>query len=312
MSFNKYVEKRKQVQEIYIDLESYRENILSRLSGEILSTKKPEKEIFLNTINLERVEKILSKYNFPNTEACVVALIAENVNNISKILDRLKFYADIPEINEIQSEIIQYQRRLILERLDSEDIDVCCENLCAKAHSKLLKVSNYLNEGIQNLKHWDTISIKIKALDQKLNLENAEIIFGDLISGSVEVNISENDEYSFNKIKLENLSNKTKKSILNLFENLESTKKTKILYFHTKINEAKYFNSIIKDLSLGIKTDFPLHMNLYSEPTFIENYMTWKIKVEANNLSLSTNEVNAFQYNFTKQPNILWMEVYEA
>jgi hypothetical protein len=310
MSFNKYVEKRNQSQKIDINIDSYRESILTQLSGQILKANVENKEIIKNTLNVEQIEKTLQKYKFPKTENCKIALLAGNTTNILKILDS---YHLNDELKQIQSEITQYQRRLILEKLDSSDIDLCCENLCKKAQIKLQKLANYLNEVIKRLKHWDDIAIKIEAIyeNQKLDLEKAIINFGDLISGTVEISLLENNQFKIEKVKLENLSDKTKRSILNLLENSENSKQSKILYFHSAIHECKHYNSIIKDLSLGIKTDFPLYINLYSTPIVKENFITWKIKVEAKNLLLYLNENNYIQYNFSEQPKIFWMEIYE-
>lgn len=312
MSFLDYVNRKNSIQKVSVDIENYRHFLSETLASEILKPSENTDFILKNILNLKLLEKNLNSYHCPHTEEIITALNKTTVAATEMAYTKLNEWSNSSSFNDIKYLIAQYQKKLLQRKIDAADIDTSIQNLSYQAENFLEGIKRKIETNCKRIKNWDNVFIKLEANhdSKSLVLENVKITFGDVFEGTCTLYVDSNNRLSLISENLSALPDLIQKNVKKLVSSLmKENKKINpiVLYFDSHSFEQKVFENIAKDLSLGIKPEFPKHIYFKDAPINNKDEL-WKIKLDEDSVRMILHEGDVKEYCLLKDPNIFWIE----
>lgn len=281
MSFLKYIEDKSNFK-IKIKMDAYKENLYADLSALVIKPNDKISEAKKNIVNINEVSRILNELKYPFVDEFVMAIKTGNSKKIAKTYNSFRHWSeDIKSdlIDQIELIILRYQKNLFDKFLDSNQIDEAVDSCVDESQVILDEISQKVDLAIKNLPNWKKHLVHIEAIYPKNGwvINQAKII----IDNKYEIIA----EKIVNKIEFSNLKNELMlPDITDLLNKLNKNSKYSnivTLFMNRPIADRKYFETIKRDLSLGIKSVIPNNVSLLSTLVNDDNHTdVWKIKLE--------------------------------
>jgi len=316
MSFLKYIEN-KIKPNIIVSTDEYKEKLQADMASLVIKPDEKIIEAFKNIIDIKEFSINLSELSYPFSYELEMAVKTGD----PKILNRAhsKFrkwsnYTDADQIfsNKIETTIFKYQSKLYSREFGPLESDEVLKSSLVESVSIIDQMSHNINLAISKIDNWNNHQILIEAIPPKTGwiISEAKITIGDSFKISF---LYENTSIGF-KIKSlqekEELPISMKENIQDLLTKLKNNPKyNKILtlYMTTPFSERKYFETIKRDLSLGIKTTLPKHVALKTIPFSYEENDVWKVKIDEKYVKEFNKDIKEYQF-ITDETPVLWIE----
>jgi hypothetical protein len=312
MSFMNYVERKKNPK-IITNMDNYKNILQSEFSSLVLKPNFQSNEIKKNIVNIYEISKILYELSYQFSEELKMAIrtgdpvkINEAHKNFSSWAKSNKKNKDLTE--KIETILFNYQTKLYDEKILPEDIDKIVDFLVSESQIVLDQISQKIFLGISQIPSWRNYQITIEAL----------IPEKDWIVNEAKITIGENFKTSFvykknflgheiKNIEESEVPERMSKNIKLLIETLNSNSKNNrvlTLFMNRPFSERHYYETIKKDLSLGIKSVLPQHIVLSDYPLETDEDV-WKVKLEEKYIQ----ENNFKKYIIVEnEAPIIWIE----
>lgn len=306
MTFHKYSEfvaKKDNSREIVVSCENYKKFIQSELSSLVLRKTKLFDEAKKYLIDFYKIQEVLSQSNYPETEAFKIAIKSYDLTRIKDCLEQLKKYGNNKIISLIESNIFNFESKLLGENFDAKDVDISVDSLLNECDFILNKLCSKIYQGLQKIEcsHY---SVKIEACLPKsgVKVEAANVIIQSVIPLFFEFNLSDFTVQSFSsnlpeKIQLQH------DDLMNHFIGKNKTPRIVSAYLAESSKLRKQLQEKQTELSLGMKSFLKKETVIYKIPPSGDHDI-WKVKLNSPEIFENSNE-----YKLTNDAPIRWIEL---
>ena len=316
MSLKKYLETRKLKLSISSDLNSYKENLLGVLSSLVLLSEVSNKQIIKKTIPLHQIEKQLEQIAYPCVEKILSALSTVDLKKIKDVMEAFDAWSAGREdktISSLKYFFTEYQNKIISQKLSAEDIDAVNCNFIIEAENTLQIIKDKIKHVAEKYEILENYPIHMEGLfsENQLSLVEFKIKVGDFLENYFTLEVTENFEVNKKELVLDQMPEQVKKDVLKLVNELSKNIDSKSIgtyYFNIRKNEAFLFECMQKDLALGIKPEFPKHIQLTNIPYQQNEQDTWKIKIARKYVQKELHEGDIEYFSLVGRPLVYWME----
>lgn len=306
MSFKKYFEKKINPLRSKVVLDEYKEKLEANLASLVIKPNSEISNVKKNIVNIFEITKLLSELKYPLIDEFAMAIRTGNSKKISQTRKEFQQWSENNSnksiINYIESILFKYETYLFEDDFSPEQADEIVKSVLVESRVILEQMANKIDLAIEKCINWDNHEIIIEALypQKGLIVSEAKISVGN-------INFIMNDNFKI----VENNSN-LKLDIADLLNKLsENPKYNKILtlYMNRPKSEREYFESIKKDLSLGIEAVLPNYVILTTIP-LSENTDTWKVRIDEKYIREYLNEGNYKEFHILSDDvPIKWIEL---
>jgi hypothetical protein len=318
MSLKKYLESRKFKLSITSDLSLYKENLLGVLSSLIFISEVNNKQILKKTIPLHHIEKQLEEIDFPFIEKVMFALNAVDSKKIKDVMETFDAWSMNRKdnvINSLKYCFIEYQNKIISQKFSADEIDAVYSNFIFEAEKTLQMLKDKIRHIAEKHEILNNYPIHIEGIfdENELSLMKFKIKVGDFLENYFVLKISDNFKINKKELVIDQMSEQVKKDIFKLISELNEDNNQKNIdtyYFNVDKNKSYFFKFMQKDLSWGIKPEFPKHIQLTNIPYLQDEQDTWKIKIAKKYVQKELHEGDIEYFSLIGRPLVYWMERY--
>jgi hypothetical protein len=313
MSLKKYIEK-KEKPNIIVSLDSYKESLISCVSSLILKPQNiTESKKYI--IDYDYLEKILSEMAYPFSKQIQMILKTGDVCKINQAHKELKSwiknnYQSNNNSDFVDNAIYDYQSSLYQENITPDNIDKIFNSYLNESQKTMKLITNFISSKLEKIKNWNDHTIEIEALfpadglivnEAKVKIKHFDF---DLEFRSPNFVVKNIKEIEMMPSLSENVNN-----LLSLLTENEKFEKILTLYMTRPTEERSFYESIKREISLGISSVLPNHLELQSLP-IQENFKSdlWKVKVNSRYVCEKFIEGNYKQYEIINECPIRWIE----
>lgn len=315
MSFMKYFETRN-ISRTTVVMDDYEQKLKADISSLLLKPDAKINEARKSLINMQEVYKILSELNYPLRDEFWIAVRSSDPKNIRKVQAAFRRYSEYANLdrkllNQVESVLFSYQTNLYCKEFNSEDTDCVIKSILEDSTTVLNKMASRIDLAISQIPTWRDYQVKLEAISPASGwiVSEAKLTVGNTFNASFIC-----DSFPVFKIKPleentelpEVLKNNLQDLIVKLRDNPKYNRLL-TLYMTRPLSERKYFETVKRDLSLGLQSVLPNHVVLTDNPLF-NDLDIWKVKIEEKYLREELIE-NIKQYHVLEQDApIRWIE----
>lgn len=314
-----YLEKRKSNHLIVgISLDSYRENLVTSLSGLVIKREDKSREAIFKIIDCDSIKETLLEINYPYLESFMICIEQGNAKKITNHLENLENWVYKNSFNKsfidlVENEIRPFQAIICKRDLHPEDVDLVIDSLIQKSRTVIEEIASKIESSIEKLE-WGSCPILVKALPSENWIsESAKIEFGSNVFSSFDL-IKTSHGYVVENILMNEMPEKLKQQIQDLIQRLKESPKIKqvaTLYMAKPNINRNLFENKKRQISLGIQTYLPKGTLLTNIPSH-ENDDIWKVKLENKNLLKYLQEGNFTGYKLVDDSQLKWIELFRS
>lgn len=310
MSLKKYIEN-KEKPKIEVSLDSYKETLISNVSGLILKPQNLlESKKYIIDYNL--LDKTLSEMSYPFRQHIQMSLKTGDIFKINQAHKKFKSWAvnNSKNVDDVDNAIYEYQASLYQENLNPDNIDKICKSYFEESQKNIKLIRNFISSKLEKIHDWNNHLVEIYGLYPSTGfvVSEARVKIKDF-TFDVEIEMPnfliKNIQNVEKPLSLVENTNK----LISLLKQNDKSDKILTLYMSRPKQERAFYESIKKEICLGFNCDLPNYVELGNLP-LIENPDTdlWKIKIDSKYVYEKLIEGNYKQYELIDESPIRWIE----
>jgi hypothetical protein len=301
--YSEFVATKDNSREIVVSCENYKKFVQSELSSLVLRKNQLFDEAKKYLIDFYKIQDALSQSNYPEIEAFKIAIKSYDLTRIKACLEQFKKYKNNKTISLIESNIFNFESKLLGENFDAKDVDISVDSLLNECDFILNKLCSKVYEGLQHIEcsHYP---VKIEACLPKngIKVEKANVIIQSVIPLFFEFNLSDFTVQSFSGDLPENIQLQHN-NLMNCFIGKNKTPRVVSGYLAESSKSRKELQDKQTELSLGIKSFLKKETVVYKTPPSGDHDI-WKVKLNSPEIFENSN-----QYKLTNDAPIRWIEL---